>query len=62
MNVHVFGNSGEALTDMLNSGNRILQCRSYYVKINSADINITPKELKTERDGSHRQLFHPALF
>ena len=23
------------------------------------DINMTPKELKTERDCSHRQLFRP---
>ena len=42
--------------DILNSASRILQCWSYYVKI-LQDINTTPKELKTERDCSHRQLF-----
>ena len=45
--------------DVLNSACRILQCWSYYVKINSKDINTTPKDLKTERDCSHRQLFRP---
>ena len=28
-------------------------------KLTLQDINATPKELKTERDCSHRQLFHP---
>ena len=45
--------------DVLNSACRILQCWSYYVKINPKDINTTPKDLKTERDCSHRQLFRP---
>ena len=38
--------------DILNSASRIMQCWSYYVKINS-----TPKKLKTQRDCSHKQLF-----
>ena len=38
---------------------RILQHWSYYVRINSARHSTTPKELKTERDCSHRQLFRP---
>ena len=45
--------------DILNSASRILQCWSYYVKLTLQDINTTPKELKTERDCSHRQLFRP---
>ena len=47
------------VVDILNSASRILQCWSYYVKLTLQDINTTPKELKTERDCSHRQLFHP---
>ena len=47
--------------DILNSASRILQCWPYYVKINYArhQFNTTPKELKTDRVCSHRQLFRP---
>ena len=45
--------------DIINSASRILQCWSYYVTINSARHQHEPKELKTERDCSHRQLFRP---
>ena len=51
--------SNNSLLDILNSASRILQCWSYYVKIHHYYINTTPKELKTERDCSHRQLFRP---
>ena len=47
--------------DILNSASRILQCWPYYVKINYArhQFNTTPKELKTDRVCSHRELFRP---
>ena len=42
--------------DIFKSSSRILQCWSYDVKLTLQDINTTPKEPKTERDCSHRQL------
>ena len=45
--------------DILNSASRILQCWSYYVKLTLQDVNTTPKELKTERDCSHRVVQQP---
>ena len=45
--------------DILNSASRILQCWSYYVKINSARHQHDTERTQTERDRSHGQLFHP---
>ena len=46
--------------DILNSASRILQLADRTrCKLTLQDINTTPKELKTERDCSHRQLFRP---
>ena len=47
------------IVDVLNSASRILQCWSYYVKVNSARHQHDTERTQNRAGCSHRQLFRP---